>query len=492
MIRCGPCALVLCLTACTPTPPESLMLVVVPPPAMAGEIDAELAIEGLSAMLVARLRALPEVRVVIDAAGCSHDDHPTLAIEIARELTETSALTAISLQHCGSDERRSEQWVQPRQARRDWSADAAWWVGSQLNVPRPKPSYGAVVDEAEMQGFLVALARIKRRTAADVNGARDMLLRLTRQRPDFALAQAHLASADLLAFEYGLLPLGEALQQADVAIEAALKVDPDLGMAHAARGLYWMNQERYDLAAPQLARAAALEPGEAVILLWLGNALLYNGRPREAQPWLERAHEMDPGLVSAQISLGEAACFANVEADCAQFLQRPGSGPMAGFMVALIRAHQGEIAYALQLLAEVPADVNDEWVFALRNDLCSLQDQPCPLDSNSIAVSTPSWAHAEAEPTIPANLPGSNFDLWRLDLGLDPWVRAAREPGSARTHLRAELQRLKSGGLQLPLLAEVDACLHQWQNTGPALPPSPRATMLRAWGCMVASGEFNL
>jgi len=481
--RSGICALALCLAACAPAPPERLSVVLVPPAALAGEIDAEFAIEGLSALLVARLRAFPEVRVVIDAAGCAGGDHPTHTIEIARELTETSALTSLSLQRCDSEERSTEHWVQPRQARRDWSAEAAWWVGGQLQVPRPKLQFGSVVEEAEMQGFLVALARVKRRTAADVGAARDTLQQLTRLRPDFALAQAHLAAAELLAFEYGLLPLSEALRHADAAIETALSVDPDLGMAHAARGLYWMNQERYDLAVPQLARAAALDPGEAVIQLWLGNALLYHGRPREARPWLERAYALDSGLVSAQISLGEAACLSANEVACAQFMRQPGEGPMAGFMVALIHAHRGEFADARQLLAALPADVNDDWVRELQKDLCGLEIAPCAADASADRTPVRRWNHSENDAAMLASAAGPSLDLWRLDLGLGPWMRAARAPGDARERLRTEVRRLRGGGLSLALLDEIDTCLDQWQQTVPPLRWSPRAKMLRDWGC---------
>jgi len=61
--------LALCLSACAPPSPERVSLALVPPAALAGESDAELAIEGLSALLLARLRALPEVQVAVDPAG---------------------------------------------------------------------------------------------------------------------------------------------------------------------------------------------------------------------------------------------------------------------------------------------------------------------------------------------------------------------------------------------------------------------------------------
>ncbi|MCB1613412.1 MAG: tetratricopeptide repeat protein [Xanthomonadales bacterium] len=489
-------ALALCLSACAPPADERVSLALVPPTALEGELDAELAIEGLSALLLARLRALPEVQVRIDVAGCGSSEGPTHALTVSRQLTAASALTSVSLQRCDSDQVVMEQWVQPRQARREWSALAAWWVGGQLQVPRPRPAAEPAVDETDMQGFLVALARIKRRTAEDVREARASLIEVVARRPEFALAQAHLATAHLLAFEYGLLTFPQALEQADQAISAALQEAPDLGMAHAARGLYWMNQDRYDLAVPQLARAAALDPGEGAILLWLGNALLYHGSPREAQPWLERALQLDPGLVSAQISLGEAACLAGYEARCAAFLDQPGSGPMAGFMVALIRAQRGEIEQAHQLLDRVPADVNHEWVTELRVDLCGLAGADIPpcrqlgarADAPTGAKPTqPRWAQT----TLPSSTDGPKsairLDLWRMDLGLAPWVSAARSDSEVRAQLENELGRLRQGGLSLPLIDDIEYCLAQWQQPQPRPRRTPLAAMLQAWGCAAES-----
>lgn len=329
-----------------------------------------------------------------------------------------------------------------------------------------------------MQAFLVALARIKRRTADDVAEARTTLQAIVRNSPEFALAQAHLATAELLAFEYGLQSLPEALEQADSAIEQALQMDPDLGMAHAARGLYWMNQDRYDLAVAPLARAAALDPGEPVIALWLGNALLYHGNPNEARPWLEQASTLDPGLVSAQISLGEADCLAGREAACNRFLDDPGRGPMATFVAALLRAQRGEIAQAHDLLDRVPVDVNHGWVQELRGDLCGLD-----VNSSERCLErqkAPRWiVRSDSAMDMPG---GPQLDLWRVDLGLSNWVVQARKNEPMRLRLREELARLQRGGLQLPLVSAIEACL---------APIPPRASsdvahlrpMLAAWGC---------
>ncbi|MCB1643252.1 MAG: hypothetical protein KDI37_16100, partial [Xanthomonadales bacterium] len=146
---CG--VLILSLVACAPTAPESLSVVLLPPAGLAGEAQTELASEGLSALLLARLRALPDVKVRVDPRGCDWPGGATHALRISRDLTELSAITGADLQHCGSGRNEQEQWVQPRHEQRDWSALAAWWVGARLGVPRPRPPPGPTVAETDMQ-----------------------------------------------------------------------------------------------------------------------------------------------------------------------------------------------------------------------------------------------------------------------------------------------------------------------------------------------------
>ncbi len=458
------------LTSCAPVEPQPVNLVLVPPAALDDEIDAELAIEGLSALLVARLRAMPEVSVQINLAGCGRAATATHELRIVRELTTSSSITTLLLRACGQSGTEVEHLVQPRQQRRDWSAEAAWWVGARLDAPPAQPVHTGAVDEAQMQRFLIALARLKRRTAEDVGSAAAELSELSRSSPQFAQAHAYRAAAQMLAFEYGLVELEQALQEADAAIIDALRLAPDLGMAHAARGLYFMNQERYAEAAPQLARAAALDPGDATILLWMGNALLYHGRPRDAVPWLERAHALDPTLISVQISLGEAACLGGMEDICSRFLRNPGSGPMARFMAGLLLAHQGQFEAAQARIADVAAGVNAEWVSSLRADLCPFL---------GAADCQPRWIRpaGNAEPLLTA--PG--LDFWRIDLGLSGWVKAARTDDDARDRLTVELARLRSGGLSLPVLDLIESCL-QGAPVAREL-QTDWAPLLQAWGC---------
>jgi tetratricopeptide (TPR) repeat protein len=463
------------LSACA-ADPEPVALVLVPPNALAGEIDAELAIEGLSALLVARLRALPEVSVQIDRTGCEHVEAATHELRITRDLTPTSALTGLQLRACNGATQHVEQLVQPREARRDWSAEVAWWVGSQLRAPPARPAIEAAVDETQMQRFLVAVALLKRRTPVDVRDAAAELNALTAAAPGFAQAHAYHAAAQMLASEFGLLSLSEALTKADASIDSALALAPDLGMALAARGLYYMNLDRYAEAVPELARAAARDPGDATILLWLGNALLYHGEPSAAQPWLARAKALDPTLVSIDLSLAEAACLAGKDEVCERFLANPGPTPMAQFMAALLLAHQGQFETSRKRLDALSDGVNRDWLDALRMDLCRLlEDSVC---------APPALMAADGDSVPPhSSLPVREnpiLDLWRIDLGLSSWVLAARNDGNRRQQLLAELRRMREGGLAIPLLDLIDACLVE-------APPGHATALAKIWQPMLDS-----
>ncbi|MCB1602515.1 MAG: hypothetical protein KDI66_21030, partial [Xanthomonadales bacterium] len=99
----------------------------------------------------------------------------------------------------------------------------------------------------------------------------------------------------------------------------------------------------------------------------------------------------------------------------------------------------------------------------------------------------PRWAQT----TLPSSTDGPKsairLDLWRMDLGLAPWVSAARSDSEVRAQLENELGRLRQGGLSLPLIDDIEYCLAQWQQPQPRPRRTPLAAMLQAWGCAAES-----
>ncbi len=479
--RAGILLLAIAQSHCARDAARPVQLALVPPVAMSGAGDAELEAEGLGALLLSQLRAMPDASVRIDPRGCGNDDAASHALTITREFTEQSALVILQLRDCRDDSTRQETLIQPRAARREWTGEAAYWVAGELKAPIALPTVEGAVDEAAMNQFLAAVARLNRRTRGDVAAARDALIDVVKQAPDFAHGQAQLATAELLAYEYGLQDRGYALAAARQAIDSALRSDPDLGLAHAAQGLALMMDARYRAATAILARAAALDPGDAVIRLWLGNALLYSGRPSAAIQWLDEAMRLEPSLVAARTSRAEAACYGGDGPRCDAFLaQTPGDG-MDGFIGSLLRAHRGQFRQAAAELDAVADQVNEVWMLELKADVCAaLDDLPCVQRTVDILVSQfpdePETARllARLRPQLPStnnsadNDVAEPIDVWQIGLGLDALMHEAANSADAQSRLRALLDELIAGGLRLPVLDIASACLRAYRGDAAA------------------------
>jgi tetratricopeptide (TPR) repeat protein len=477
--RAGILFLAVALTHCARDAARPIQLALVPPTAMSGAGDAALEAEGLGALLLSQLRAMPGASVRIDARGCGGDAATSHALTITREFTDQSALVILQLRDCRDGSTRQETLIQPRAARREWSGEAAYWVAAELKAPIALPTPEGAVDEAVMNQFLAAVARLNRRTRGDVAAARDALIDIVKQAPNFAHGQAQLATAELLAYEYGLQDRSHALTAARRAIATALQSDPDLGLAHAASGLALMMDARYREATSILARAAALDPGDAVIRLWLGNALLYSGRPRDAIDWLDEAMRLEPSLLAARTSRAEAACYSGDATRCDAFLaQTPGDG-MDGFIGSLLRAHRGQFQQAAAELDAASDQVNEVWMLELKADVCAaLDDMICVQRAVDTLVSQfpgePETARLLArlgppQPSADAALGNAEpVDVWQIGLGLDALMREAAHDAEAQSRLQALLDELKSGGLRLPVLDIAGACLRVYRGDAEA------------------------
>jgi TolB-like protein/Tfp pilus assembly protein PilF len=120
--------------------------------------------------------------------------------------------------------------------------------------------------------------------------------------PLYAEAQAEYAVSLLMGS-----PDGPSIRTAAGAIEAALRQDPDLPRALAARGLYFNALPVPEPRAAEQALRKALErdPNMVDAMNWLGQAVRAQGRHDEAGEWLEKAYALDPfnGSAAANMAL---------------------------------------------------------------------------------------------------------------------------------------------------------------------------------------------
>jgi hypothetical protein len=427
---------------------------------------------GLAQLIGVRLRAARGLEVRIDPAGCG-SGVATYAVRIAVGATAGARTHAVTITNCRTKRRETEVFIQSARTAVDPTPGIVLWIADRagvVEIDRPGLSSDSRMPATALVDYLAAVGQLQQRDAPSVAAARELLQRAVASAPAFADAHAELAVAHLLASEYGLLPTADAVSAAMASIAAAEALEPDHGVAQAARGLAQMVEGHYRAAVPLLREAHRRVPGHDSVLLWLGNAHLYAGEPRAARPWLEAALAINPRLVPIEISLGEAACYLADEAACNAFLEAPTVQPMRRFVVLLLRAHRGRRAEALGQLRQDPPRVASSWLAQLESELC-------------VALEAPGCSELPLPRDVPLQgRPPQDFeiDLWRLDLRLRAALGVAESDPAWQAAVVAELDRLEANGVALPVLGAARACLDPRQPASAAIDPEA----LRLLGCV--------
>ena len=136
--------------------------------------------------------------------------------------------------------------------------------------------------------------------------------------PNFAAAAAMLAEAHIRTY-WQLPDHSEArLSAARAAADQALALQPDLGEAHQALGVYWYYGHRnYKEALQQLELAQKSLPNSAAVELYIGAILRREGRWNDAIAHMQRAIVLDPlsSLAVDQLAIAYQSLRRYVEAD---------------------------------------------------------------------------------------------------------------------------------------------------------------------------------
>jgi adenylate cyclase len=115
------------------------------------------------------------------------------------------------------------------------------------------------------------------------------------------------------------------LHDAEEAVRHALRLDPDLALAHAANGLVQRAHGDHHAALEAFTRAIDLNSNFALAYAHKGNALVMVGRPGEAQPFVEQAIRLsprDPSLGIFYWIAGRANFYAGQYDAAAPWLQK--------------------------------------------------------------------------------------------------------------------------------------------------------------------------
>ncbi len=330
--------------------------------------------EGMTDALITNLASLPEVRVISRQSVMRYRGSQTPLPQIAREL-DVDALLEGSVLRSGDRVRITVQFIHG-------TTDRHLWAGS---YERPVADVLAIHAEiaaavrAEVQQHVVsgAAPRSWRRSAVDpraydlylqggFNAARLNPASLERAvetfqqalalDPTFAPAHAGLGQARLLQEFWGdRLRTEEHKRQVREAIDGALRLDPDLALAHDTRGRILLHYD-WDFAGAEAAfrRAIELEPSSASA--HNGYSLLLQSLVRLEEALVESrtAAALDPGSAWVISEEGRSFFRARRYAEAEERYQRalalePGFGPALDRLVQLYLA-QGRLADARQAL----------------------------------------------------------------------------------------------------------------------------------------------
>jgi tetratricopeptide (TPR) repeat protein len=122
--------------------------------------------------------------------------------------------------------------------------------------------------------------------------------------PDYALAQAGLATVYTRQGAFGYEPLGVTVPKARAEAERALTLDGNLDSAHTALG--WVQfyfDWDWDSAAKSFARALEINPNHVYANHGYGDYLTVMGRPEEGLEFVKRGRARDPASPLANIAV---------------------------------------------------------------------------------------------------------------------------------------------------------------------------------------------
>ena len=190
-----------------------------------------------------------------------------------------------------------------------------------LNAPAsPRADLPADARAADL--YLEARSDWAARQPASIEAAIEKLQQVVDIDPGFAPAYAALADCYLLAREFGSQTDTVAFARAQLATDAALRIDQELPAALRAKGFieYWWHRNGPS-AAKYFQRSLALAPQSAQTHFWYGNVLIDNGDMAAGLSQLDAARLLEPASVTIQTDIAWARWSAGDEAAALRALE---------------------------------------------------------------------------------------------------------------------------------------------------------------------------
>lgn len=347
-------------------------LVVLPFENLSGDPAQDYLADGMSDELITDLAGFKELRVISRTSALAYRGTGKPLATIARELNVDGVLEG-SLSLSGNRVRVRAQLIEAKTDQHRWAqtyeseitdivelqSSIAKQVAEQVSLhvsaseargalklrPRNAEAY-----EDYLKGWYFFDKRTPGAAALSVSYFRKSI----GQDPKFPLAYAGLAEALQTLTAMDVAPMRQTQAECSEALRHALELDPELGEAHAALGLFeaqwnwnWAEAER------QMKMALQFSPGSAIVHNRYAVYLQAVGRVDEGVAEAKRARELDPLSFFMNRELGRALYLARKYDEAIEQLDRAAElDPHASVVnnwLSWIAEKRGDQAGAMQL-----------------------------------------------------------------------------------------------------------------------------------------------
>jgi len=297
-------------------------IAVLPLANLSGDPAQEYLADGMTDELITKLANISALRVISRTSAMRYKGVLKALSQIAKELN-VDAVVEGSVTRSGRQVRITAQLIDGKNDRHLWSEDYNRPVNDLLAVEGEvaraiakqvtrtlsgdeQPQFRAEADipPEAYDAYLKGLYFWNKRTEDGLRTSIGYFNQALAKAPAYANAWAGLADSYLLLGENWVRPAGESFAKAQEAADRALKLDDDLGEAHAARAALDADLGHWDQAEPEFRRALRLSPGYATAHQWYAEELAAHGRTSEALGEIRRARELDPLSLIVNVQVG--------------------------------------------------------------------------------------------------------------------------------------------------------------------------------------------
>lgn len=345
---------------------------------MSSDVENEYFSDGLSEELLNLLAKIPELQVAARTSSFTFKDRTDADIaEIARKLGVANVLEG-SVRKSGNTVRITAQLIEAERGFHLWSETydrslddifavqdeiAAAIVNTlELTLLDSVPE-SARTDSKAYSLYLRALT-VGRQYSAD---ALDESIELFRQAlgidPDYAPAWSRLATTWINKAQLRLVPYDVGFENAKIAANKAVSLDPNLGTAHASLCFIHLFHGRdVAQAAFHIKRAMQLAPDELSVLGTSAMFAAYLGHPQRAAEIYERTVNLDPLSVSGYFNLSLSYLDSRnpdkAESNMRQALALSPQLPSVHYLLGRVAMIRGDMETALAEFSDEADELN--------------------------------------------------------------------------------------------------------------------------------------